>query len=69
MTAREKIAFDLGLLGIADDQIEASLDAFAHELAEQQRTEMRAPGRSYDAARWNRCVDHVADHIDPEVAT
>lgn len=39
MTAREKIAFQLGLLGIADDQIEANLDAFAHELAEQQRTE------------------------------
>lgn len=41
------------------------IEAFAHELAEQQRTEMRAPGRSYDASRWNRCVGMTADLIDP----
>lgn len=38
----------------------------AHELAERQRREMHAPGRSYDASRWNRCVDMTADLIDPE---
>lgn len=35
------------------------------EGAAKQRTEMHAPGRSYDAARWNRCVDMTANVIDP----
>lgn len=43
------------------------LNAHAHELAEQQRHEMHAPGRSYDASRWNRCVNTTADAIDPKV--
>lgn len=38
----------------------------AHELAGQQRREMRAPGQSYDASRWNRAVDMTADSIEPE---
>ncbi|OKI16572.1 hypothetical protein [Streptomyces sp. CB03911] len=46
----------------------SALLAFAHQLAEQQRREMHAPGRSYDASRWNRCVGMTADIIDPEVA-
>jgi hypothetical protein len=49
----------------ADGSTEAFLNRHAHELAEQQRREMRAPGQSYDAARWNRCVDMTADCIDP----
>jgi hypothetical protein len=44
------------------------LGAHAHELATEQRTVMRAPGRSYDASRWNRCVNMTADAIDPEAS-
>lgn len=49
-------------------EVERALKAYAHDLAEQQRIQMRAPGRSYDASRWNRCVDMTADSIDPEVS-
>jgi hypothetical protein len=50
----------------AAERADALLDKWAHELAVQQRQEMQAPGRSYDAARWNRCVDMVANVIDPQ---
>jgi hypothetical protein len=52
----------------AEQLVQAALDRHAHELAEQQRREMRAPGRSYDASRWNRVVDMTADLIDPGMA-
>lgn len=42
-------------------------DLLAHDLAEYLRTTMRAPGRSYDASRWNRVVDTLADELDPYV--
>lgn len=48
--------------GVVDD---GALCLHAQELAARQRTEMRAPGRSYDASRWNRCVDMTADLITP----
>jgi hypothetical protein len=51
--------------GLPDDVITQALTAHARELAEQQRREMRAPGKSYDANRWNRCVDMTAAVIDP----
>jgi hypothetical protein len=43
------------------------VDEYAHEMAEHLRTTMRAPGRSYDASRWNRVVDTLADELDPYV--
>lgn len=52
--------------GLSENVIDGVLAVHAHELAEQQRREMHAPGRSYDASRWNRCVDMTAAVIDPE---
>ncbi|MEV6504833.1 hypothetical protein AB0M61_01760 [Streptomyces sp. NPDC051642] len=51
--------------GLPEDVIDGALSLHAQELAARQRTEMRAPGRSYDASRWNRCVDMTADLITP----
>ena len=51
--------------GLPEDVIDGALCLHAQELAAVQRTEMRAPGRSYDASRWNRCVGMTADLIDP----
>jgi len=51
--------------GLPEDVIDGALCLHAQELAARQRTEMRAPGRSYDASRWNRCVDMTADLITP----
>jgi hypothetical protein len=53
----------------AAERADALLNEWAHELVNQQRQEMHAPGRSYDAARWNRCVDMVAAVIDPAPPT
>lgn len=68
MTARDDLKHMLMTGGTAyEPEAEQAITALQHELAEQQRAEMHAPGRSYDASRWNRCVDMIADYIDPEV--
>jgi hypothetical protein len=69
MSARNTILKWAKELGGSSLSFELELDQFARELAGQQRQEMRAPGRSYDAARWNRCVDMVANVIDPDAQT
>lgn len=60
-TARQILAAH----GLPEDAIDGALAVHAQELADQQRREMRAPGQSYDASRWNRCVDMTADSIAP----
>jgi hypothetical protein len=55
--------------GLPEDVISRVLAAHARELAERQRREMRAPGKSYDASRWNRCVDMTAAVIEPRGGT
>lgn len=69
MSARNTILKWAKELGGSALSFELELDRFAHELANQQRHEMHAPGRSYDASRWNRCVDMVAAVIDPDAQT
>lgn len=59
--------FRTDYLAYAREVIALIRPGIAHELAEQQRRDMHAPGRSHDASRWNRCVDMTADSIDPEV--
>jgi hypothetical protein len=58
MPARKLLVRDMGT---------GPVDEYAHELAERLRTTMRAPGGSYDASRWNRVVDTLADELDPYV--
>lgn len=60
MPARALLVRDMGTRWV---------DEYAHELAEHLRTTMRAPGTSYDASRWNRVVDTLADELDPYVTT
>jgi hypothetical protein len=56
------------MYGHSREEAEKLVDDFVHDLAEKQRREMRAPGGSYDASRWNRCVGMTADAIDPAVS-
>lgn len=71
MTAYDAAYEDLlaaAMYGHSLSEAQKLIADFAHELAEKQRREMRAPGGSYDASRWNRCVGMTADLIDPESA-
>lgn len=52
-----------------DEDAKRMVDAFAHELAEQQREFVRRQGEDvlhYGSAHWAMVgVDEAADHIDP----
>ncbi|MET7975783.1 hypothetical protein ABZW44_22610 [Streptomyces mirabilis] len=68
-TARERL-----LRALTDDELcmcgsgacptpEQYADAYAHELAEQQRAFLRSKGTV-----WTGSIGQVIDHIDPEAA-
>ena len=73
MSARDALLAYLRQAGLSTARAEANLDAFAHELAEQQRKRVRALAANplrYGSAHWAvQGADDVADLIDPRVAS
>ncbi|MFG3585066.1 hypothetical protein [Streptomyces sp. NPDC047990] len=61
MNARNRLIAHLQQAGLSTARAEANLDAYAHELAEQQRTFLRSKGTV-----WTGSIGQVIDHIDPE---
>lgn len=63
MSARDQLLADLQQAGLSTPRAEATIDAYAHELAEQQR----ATGRDDYCPGVDCCGEHggVADLIDP----
>ncbi|MFJ8146573.1 hypothetical protein ACIQ6R_16100 [Streptomyces sp. NPDC096048] len=66
MSARDALIAYLRQAGLSTARAEANLDAFAHELAEEQRTYARERGVMLEDERYVTAGD-VIDLIDPHV--
>lgn len=64
MSAREELEHYLTFSGHGPQKRKALIDAFAHELAEQQRAWAREHGVMLEDERYVTAGD-VIDHIDP----
>lgn len=67
MSARDALVAYLRQAGLSTPRAEANLDAFAHELAEEQRAFVREEGVSTGDDPYIVGVSDVIDLIDPQV--
>lgn len=67
MSARDTLVAYLRQAGLSTPRAEANLDAFAHELAEEQRAFVKEEGVSTGDDPYIVGVGDVIDLIDPQV--
>ncbi|WP_037616408.1 hypothetical protein [Streptomyces aureus] len=68
MTERDRLLAYLRQAGLSTARAEANLDAFAHELAEQQRTALPDVMESWGGHLHQDVISEVIDVIDPKVS-
>lgn len=67
MSARDALVAYLRQAGLSTARAEANLDAFAHELAEEQRAALEhGPGASWDYETGRALADLIDPHVGRE---